>query len=598
VTPSSKDVTISLGETPFAQTFQATISKDGGPPEDVTAQATWSGDNAVVAAVPSPGLVAPTGVAGIVNVKAVYQGVTASASLKVKVVGDSFVAPLDSSVKAAFDGAAPDVDAANAVVVDYPLANVVLPANIPAIQPQWSGGGDSTLFRIRLRAGDIVDLTVYGTGRDLVLPAEIWDTLRASARDVPTELVIEGVNAQKQLRTSPPQTLSITSDLIPDSAVYIWQNSTQTFRVLDIPKGTDTQLVTDSPALASGATCVGCHRISRDGKRFSYTQVGTEFRVGTLKFDATQSSFQSKAEPAPGKQGTYATFNPIEGSTTPAMLLTTPTALYPQNAAGDVTLAMVHPETLANIPSDFETLRTKLPDAIGRHALMADWSPDGASVVFVAYPGDKHFVRDLGDDVVLGSLVEAPVSYDAGSGTFAFGAPKVLVPSPDAAAGDPDSGQNNLLPTVSPDGKYVAFTRADGWWSIKTQTSLLNLSGRIAIARRSDGHVVELGGGSNGPDHVWSSTWPQWAPSFGKRYAFLAYGSERPYGHLITPANNPCGGLVQGQKQCKQLWIMAIDLEKLEQGTEDPSLPPFRVPGQALNVQAVSPQWTLPPSKD
>ena len=100
---------------------------------------------------------------------------------------------------------------------------------------------------------------------------------------------------------------------------------------------------------------------------------------------------------------------------------------------------------------------------------------------------------------------------------------------------------------------------------------------------------------SSGRCRDWSSTWPQWAPALGKKFVWVAYSTERPYGHLLTPKNQTCS-LINGQQQCKQVWIMAVDLTKLNDpaGTLDPSSPPFRVPGQALNIQAVSPQWTLP----
>jgi len=172
------------------------------------------------------------------------------------------------------------------------------------------------------------------------------------------------------------------------------------------------------------------------------------------------------------------------------------------------------------------------------------------------------------------------------------------VQAPSKAA--PDTDQNNLLPTISPDGSAVAFTRAAGWWSIKTQQSLINRSGQIAVVRRSDNHVFELVRGSNGAGTTLSSTWPQWAPTVGSRYLWLAFGAERPYGHRLTsssPENAQCG-FVQGQGLCKHLWVMAIDRQKLASGTEDPSSAPFWIPGQTVAAQYVSPQWTkavLPP---
>jgi len=64
------------------------------------------------------------------------------------------------------------------------------------------------------------------------------------------------------------------------------------------------------------------------------------------------------------------------------------------------------------------------------------------------------------------------------------------------------------------------------------------------------------------------------------------------YGHELTLANKSCGALVQGQGSCKQLWVMAIDMAKLKNGTIDPSFAPFWIPGQNIHAQYVSPQWT------
>ena len=118
-----------------------------------------------------------------------------------------------------------------------------------------------------------------------------------------------------------------------------------------------------------------------------------------------------------------------------------------------------------------------------------------------------------------------PVSYDKTT-RFTFGTPKVLVAA--ERGDDPDTGENNILPTISPDGTAVAFTRAAGWWSIKTQASLLNLSGQIAVVRRSDWPGVRARQGlERRRARTMSSTWPQWAPTLGKtlRVAGLRVGA-------------------------------------------------------------------------
>ncbi len=113
------------------------------------------------------------------------------------------------------------------------------------------------------------------------------------------------------------------------------------------------------------------------------------------------------------------------------------------------------------------------------------------------------------------------------------------------------------------------------------------------IVRRSDGHVFELDNGSNNSASLTSNTWPQWAPTDG--VALPRGAPTAPSGRMGTcsrPANHSCGGLVQGQASCKQLWVMAVDKAKLATGIIDPSSAPFWIPGQSINEQYVSPQWT------
>lgn len=569
--------------------FKAFAKRGDDPEEDVTAKVAWAVGNTAIAGIGPDGLAQLKESGGKTEVRASLEGVMAAAPLTVKLRGDVFLAPADASTKADFDAASADPDPQNAPSLEYPEDGAVLPLNLPPIEAQWSQASDNSAYRVRVTSPDTLDIALYTTGRELLFPSDVWAKIAGSSPDQAMALSVDGIGPAKMLRAGAPRALTVASDPIDASAIYVWQSSTGSFRVLDVIAGTDIPLPTDSPALAPGQPCSGCHRISRDGRRFSYSFNGSNFQIGTLTYDDVQKMFVSKIAPAPGVRGTYATFNPNESTTTPAMLLSVPDDVA-QNSPGTTRLMLVDPETNAPVPSNVAEMITQIDPAIGRATLMPDWSPAGDFVVFTAYNSDANYVRELGDDVVLSSIVEAPVTYNAQSGAFQFGAPKVLVTAP--AGGNPDTGENNFLPSISPDGSAVAFTRSAGWWSIKTQQTLLNLSGQIMIVRRSDGAVIELSRGSNGGGTTLSSTWPQWAPTLGKRYAWLAYASERPYGHKLTAANSNCGALVQGQKQCKQLWITAVDLQKLASSPEDPSSAPFWIPGQSVNNQYVSPQWT------
>ncbi len=592
IDPSTSTVTSPIGgPAPAAVTFHAYATVGSAPEQDVTATANWSVGPSIAGVV--AGVVTFTGNGGTTMVTAAFEGATAQAPLTVEVTGDVFGAGTDMTTKAAFGGATADPTPAAAPAVEYPEDGVVLPANLPPIDAQWAQGApDNATYRVHLQSPGILDVAFYTTARDLVFPAAAWATIAATTPDTATQITVDALGSGNMLRTSAPRTLTFASDTIDNSAIYVWQSSTGTFRVIDVIAGTEIPLPNDSPALAAGQPCSGCHRISRDGKRFSYTYMGAggNFQFGSMTYDPKQALFATKITPAPSFMATYATFNPNESTQVPAMLVTVPDQVA-QNTAGTVRLELLDPDTRMPVTSNIAQALAMIDPAVGHATSMPDWSPDGSFAVFAAYDSTKNFVRDLGDDIVAASIVEVPVTYDSASG-FTFGAPKTLVQTTGAAA-MPDTGQNNFLPTISPDGSAVAFTRSAGWWSIKTQQSLINLSGQIAVVRRSDGQVFELVKGSNGAGTTLSSTWPQWAPTLGNKYAWLAYASERPYGHMMS-ATNPvnCGGLVQGQKLCKHLWVTAIDLKKLSSGTADPSAAPFWIPVQTLGAQYVSPQWT------
>jgi hypothetical protein len=593
IMPAKDSEMVALGVPGKAVAFHALRFDPGsGTGIDVTAQAMWSIGSTTVAMSSGGGSYVLQGIGGTAQVVATLLGSASaqgSASLSVMATGSGYFGGATAMATQTFAAATPDPNgAANAPALEYPLDTVVLPGNLPPIDFQWTQAADNNLYRVHLNVPNALDAYLYTTATDVLADKATWTAVAASAPDLPVTCTVDAVGPSNLVRTSAARTLTLSADTIDDSAIYVWQSSTGTFHVLDMAHGTDLLLPTTSASLQPGQPCSGCHRISRDGKRFAFTYNPPGFEFGTLAFDPMSNSFVEKVTPATTYAGTYATFNPLESTQIPALIVTRPD-LVAQNTAGTVRLEVRDPDTNAVIPSNVAQMLSQLGmPSPGQATSMPDWSPDGTFVEFAAYDSTTNLVRDLGDDIVLASIVEAPVSFQAG--TFTFGTPKVLVAA--NPMDNPDTGLNNFLPAISPDGTAVAFTRAAGWWSIKTQQSLLNLSGQIAMVRRSDGQILQLVNGSNGAGTTLNSTWPQWAPTLGQRYAWLAYGSERPYGHELTVANHNCGAMVQGQQSCKQLWVMALDLTKLHAGTADPSFAPFWIPGQSINAQYVSPQWT------
>ena len=187
----------------------------------------------------------------------------------IKATGSSFLGGTDGSTEMLFQNATPDGNAMNAPSLEYPLDGVVLPGNLPAIELQWSQAADNDTYRVHVTAPDVLDVYLYTKTRELTAPAATWTAIGQSTLDTSSTWTVEGVGPSKMKRTSTPRGFTITSDTIDDSAIYVWQSSTGSFHVIDMIKQKEIVLPTNAPALQPNQPCSGCHRISRDGKRFA-----------------------------------------------------------------------------------------------------------------------------------------------------------------------------------------------------------------------------------------------------------------------------------------------------------------------------------------
>jgi hypothetical protein len=601
VDPPTVSLSVVLGGASTTAPVKVWAKAPGAAAEtDVTATATLTLDDPTLAAVTGPGTIGNATRGGTGTIYADAQGATATAALQVKLTGELVPAGFDPGVKGSFGTAPVDSTPANQPKIEYPLDGVIVPANVPPMQAQWTTAGDSKAYRVHLTAPDVLDVFVYATTREVAADAAPWAKIVASAAGKTVDFVVEGVGAS--LHRSDAVHVQVATDRIDDSAIYYWESSSGSMHVLDVGAGTNATLPVTGSAYAPGSAsqCVACHTVSRDGTRFSYTTGG--FALGTLKAAADKKSFAASIEPGTkvpgGFKWTYAAFNPSEAATGAAVLVSKADVTSGQNTPGHVRLAMLDPDTGAELGSNLTTWLAAFPAGVGKDILQPDWSPAGF-VVFSAYdsegsnpdpasPLTKAYVRDLGDDAVASSIVEAPVAWDSSKNSYTFGAPKVLV---SAKAGAFDVAETDVLPQIAPDDSLVAFTRSSGWWPIRLQSDAVNGTGRIVVVRRSDGVVTELTNAS-GPANS-NSTWPQWAPTVGSTYLWLAFSSERPYGHIMAPgAALPPACLPQGRSLCKNMWIAAVDKKKAMSGTLDPSAPPFWLPGQTALASAVSPRWT------
>jgi hypothetical protein len=553
--PAAVTVTLPIGES-VTSSLRAFATDAAGVESDVTAEATWTLEGAPVAMVSAPGALTANGAGGHATIRAAVAQVTASAPLVVKLAGNVFLGGATAAGTAAFGGpAVPE----SPVVVEYPPDGVVVPANLPPLVLQWADVPGATSFRARLVSSDVLDMTLYTNQRELEAPADVWSKIGATTYDAPITLTVDGVGATPGVHTSPPRTMTITAERLPQTTIFAHNCSHGGLDTIDIATKKTAGIPTDEAWQTTSKIghCPGCHTVSRDGRRISFTtldQASTTLAMGTLAYDAKRAAFVQAIAPA-GIHAPTAAFNPLESTTRPAMVVGY--AIASQNVSG---LIVLDPDTSLALSSDIDGMLAQVPAEVGKGATMPTWSSKGAFIVFSAWPNTGAEGVTPAQSLSQGSLVEAPVSYDGT--TFHFGAPKVLVKA--------DTGVSNLRPSLDDDDEVMAFMR-----TTNPPTGQLNVT---RLYRRSDGKELPADAARTDGLGVWDARVPEWGPVVsGSKYGWIIVAATRPYGHLAKPGS--------------QLWMFAVDRTGLASGSADPSRAAFWVPGQLVDASYTRAQW-------
>jgi Tol biopolymer transport system component len=469
-----------------------------------------------------------------------------------------FIDPsLSPSVVADFDGLSltPGLD------LVYPNASAAIPRDLAAIDVQADPSSGHDVYRVTFAVDTGDALRGFVPNPSWVPDESDWTWLMSRAAGQEISLTMagaddDGAGGLTGGRVSDAQPLFVSWDDATGALFYFATTGDQTSG-----EGTLERLEVGSRApdkylnkSNSGGNCVGCHTLSRDGAQLSFTLMDALYSLSTALAAAEDPTAQT---PAQGASGANGAFNP-DGT---RLLM---------SSRGQ--LELYDTSTGAKISN----VTTSGP------ALFPDWSWDGSTIVFVqpealCVPGLLNFGQDS-IFVYGGSIVT--MDYDGSS----FSNEQVILAA--------DSSYSNYYPSFSPDGSWIALSRASrtspSSWDLAATAcegkdgagvSYDNPSATVWVVSPDGGALHQLSRANEAP--MLTNSWPRWAPKADGERLWLSMSSTREYGTRLT-----------GAAAHHQLWFTAVR-KPGEPFGDDPSSPAVWFPFQSLDTKNHLGQWSL-----
>lgn len=581
ITPASSEATFDGKVLDRALAFRA-MGKFPSGKRDVTEQVDWSLSRPELGSIVKGKFVA--GIGGSSDVIASAGGITGTAKLTIRL--DVKIAQgLPDAVVRAFDKSeSDDRKTAMGPQISYPATDTQIPSNLTHVRYQWHAADAFDAFELRIDSS--VGRVRYFTHDRNWLDSVVSSRFLAPSH--PGEQVKIHVRALEQ---SAPDVIYRSDDVtvqVVDLAVrgdaYYWSSTAQGIKRGSLAVDHASRVVTD-PKGPAARTCTGCHALSRDGKHLAVADGMDHLLLFTEPESTQQTLADMPPPPPPGMMpmaGGPAPKMPMAGA--PAMMMPMaggPAPPSPPMAAG--TMAPPTPPApmsgMPRPPADYgwssfspdgsqlayaakgklhllttatgaEVPKVKMgPDMSVTHP---DWSPDGSYIAVTLTMGKPAKSEKL----VKGSSIARMRVQEDGM----LGDPEPLVSS---------TGADDTLafPVYSPDGHWIAFSRAMG-------SSKDNPTAQLWIVSADGGTPILLTRASrpSGTDSMSqpaaANTMPVWAPAPpDSSNAFLTFSSTRDYGDVLV------------RLQRDQIWASAIDFDVAAMGT-DPSAPAFWLPFQ------------------
>ncbi len=570
VDPANQTLAISAG--PATLTYRTTGTFTDGHSEDVTALSNFHLEDTGLGSFQGAQFTSQADRGGTTRVFAEAGTLKADTGLKLvlsrtAIDPDSTGLPKDPATL--FNGPA---DAARAPELLYPNDGVLLPPNLGKLEIHFYPKAGNTLFEMSF-TNALTAVKVYQrcahplNGGCIYLPdPSVWRWLAATNRGGEAlTLTVRGTDdAGTAVGTSEPVHFSFSLDDI-NGGLYYWTTSQGT-GIMRFDFASTTQVSAEKfigTELTSG-TCVGCHSLSRDGRKI-VAEAGGQNDGRVLLLDVAHKT--PLVPFASSGKSVFESWNP-DGSQY--------VGVYGDNNATDYGLMLFDGETGAKLGSIAGTGSSTQP------ATHPDWSGQGDSIAFtqVGIKGTNQRSFKGGISVV----------HRSGS---SWDAPVVVVPA--------QSGKNHYYPAFSPDNAFLVYdestcptgdqhphcnTDSDPsarLWAVVPQAGATP----VDLARANAGGKLDQG------STKLSNSYPKWSPfvfrrngELGSQLQWLTFSSIRRYGlHDLVPtassSETTTGSL---------LWMSGIDPAKVAAG-EDPSSPAFALPFQDITTSNHIAQW-------
>lgn len=559
VKPADQTLVIVQGQ-PAVSAYTALGTFDDGRIEDVSALVSFALTEPTLGGFTASELTTTNGKGGQTQVVANAAGIEGATGLTV-ILMQTHSDPgstLPTDPAAPFGGPA---DAGRAPQLVYPNDAVVVPPNLGRLELHFRPGTSNTLFQLTFTSS-VLDLTIYLrcttplNGGCIYLPdAQVWSWIAESHRG--TDPVTWSLKATDDTGTGVGTSSAMTIKFAPEDVaggIYYWTTTLRAIMRYDFASATQTIAEQFIGTEMTGGTCVGCHALSRDGKKMVAEAGGQNdgrlllldvaTKTPLVPFGSTQkSNFESWNMDGSAFVGVWAD----SGTNFNLMLFDGTTGAVTETIAvgGTATNPTNHP----------------------------DWSPLGDRIAFT----------NVGVMNTLQMMYNSEIRTVAKVGG-AWAPHTVLVPRA--------AGKNRYYPAFAPDGKMLVFnestcatgnTGGDCNGDTDPTAKLYSVDGIAggavtALARANGPGVADAGQTSL------TNSFPKWNPyvfardKSGGRIGWVTFSSTRKYGLRNPPGSGTL------------LWMAAVDLDA-PAGT-DPSFSAFALPFQDIATSNHIAQWT------